>query len=320
MAKYVLKRVLLLFPTLICLMLVIFSLMRMVPGSPVYALLLDEMDESEITPEAIEAKEEEMGFNRPLIVQFTEYATGILTGDWGISWYNMQPVFENMVAVWEPTIFMGIYSGIITIVLAIPLGIFCATHRNSVLDYIISAGNTVMAVVPSFCAGLLLIYVFGWKLKWFPVTSYKSIEDVGFWKAFWYVTLPSFSMGLHGIAGMARHTRSQMLDVLSSDYIRTARAKGLSRTKVYYKHALKNTMAIVGPMVAATIVGALGGASVTEKVFNIRGMGTLAVSSLTRRDYNQEQAIAMFFALVSLCFDLGVDIMLKVLDPRIEYE
>jgi len=320
MAKYVLKRVLLLFPTLLALMLVIFSLMRMVPGSPVYALLLDEMEESEITTEDIERKEEEMGFNRPIVVQFYEYATGLLTGDWGISWYNMQPVFKNMVDVWEPTIFMGIYSGIITIVLAIPLGIFCATHRNSVLDYIISACNTVIAVIPSFCAGLLLIYVFGWKLKWFPVTSYKSIEDVGFWKALWYVTLPSFALGLHGIAGMARHTRSQMLDVLSSDYIRTARAKGLSRTKVYYKHALKNTMAIVGPMIAGTIVGALGGASVTEKVFNIRGMGTLAVSSLTRRDYNQEQAIAMFFALVSLLFDLGVDILLKVLDPRIEYE
>ena len=320
MAKYVLKRVLLLVPTLLALMLVIFSLMRMVPGSPVYALLLDEMEESEITTEDIERKEEEMGFNRPIVVQFAEYAKGLITGDWGISYYNLLPVFDNMVDCWEPTIFMGLYSAVITICLAIPLGIFCATHRNSVFDYIISTFNTVIAVVPSFCAGLLLIYVFGWKLKWFPVTSYKSIEDVGFWKAFWYITLPSFALGLHGIAGMARHTRSQMLEVLNSDYIRTARAKGLSRNKVYYKHALKNTMAIVGPMIAGTIVGALGGASVTEKVFNIRGMGTLAVSSLTRRDYNQEQAIAMFFALVSLLFDLGVDIFLKYLDPRIEYE
>lgn len=320
MAKYVLKRVLLIIPTFLVLMLVIFALMRMVPGSPVYALLLEDYKEEEITPELIEEKETEMGFNDPILLQFYRYVKGILTGNWGISYFNDRDVFVNMVAVWEPTLVIAGYSSIITIGIAIPVGVFCATHRNSAMDYLISTLSTVTMVIPGFCMGLLLVYTFGFKLGWFPVVSYVPIAKGGFWNALYYTTLPSFSLGLHHVASMARYTRSCMLDVLNQDYIRTARAKGLSRSKVYYKHALKNTMAIVGTMIAGTIVGMTGGASVTEKVFNIRGMGTLAVDSLSRRDYQQEQAIVMFFALVSLCFDLCMDIMYKILDPRIEYE
>ena len=320
MAKYILKRAILLIPTLVIVLTVVFTLLRLVPGSPAYELLLDENDGEIPTQEQIEAKETEMGLNDPLPVQWWRFVTGIMKGDWGNSYFNSKPVFVNMINVWEPTLLITGYATIITVSIAIPAGIYCATHRNSLLDYVISSMSTATMVIPGFCLGLLFVYVFGFKLQWFPTVGYKTIERAGWLTALYYVTLPSFSLGLHHVASMARYTRSTMLDVLSQDYIRTARAKGLSRQKIYYKHALKNTLSIVGTMIAGSIAGMLGGASVTEKVFNIRGMGTLAVDSLGRRDYPQEQAIVLFTAFLSLFLNLALDIMYKLLDPRIEYE
>lgn len=320
MAKYILKRFILLIPTLFIVLTIVFCLLRMVPGSPAYELLVDENDGEIPSKEQIEAKETEMGLNDPLPVQWWNYVKGIFTGDWGTSYFNNKPVFQNMIDVWEPTLIIAGYATIITVVIAIPVGIFSATHRNSLLDYIISTLSTATMVIPGFVLGLLFVYVFGFKLKLFPTVGYKEIERVGWAYALYNLTLPSFSLGLHHVASMARYTRSTMLDVLSQDYIRTARAKGLSRSKIYYKHALKNTLSIVGTMIASSVAGMIGGASVTEKVFNIRGMGTLTVDSLGRRDYPQEQAIVLFISFLFLGLDLLLDIMYKLLDPRIEYE
>ena len=320
MAKYILKRTLLLIPTLIIVLTVVFCLLRMVPGSPAYELLLDENDGEVPSQAQIEAKETEMGLNDPLPVQWWRYVTGIVSGDWGTSYFNSKPVFQNMINVWEPTLIIAGYATIITVIIAIPAGIFCATHRNSLADYLISTLSTVTMVVPGFCLGLMFVYFFGFRLHWFPTVGYKEVARVGWGYALYNLTLPSFSLGLHHVASMARYTRSTMLDVLSQDYIRTARAKGLSRNKIYYKHALKNTLSIVGTMIASSIASMIGGASVTEKVFNIRGMGTLTVDSLGRRDYPQEQAIVLFTAFLSLFLNLLMDIMYKLLDPRIEYE
>ena len=317
MGKFVLKRTLMLIPTLLIILTLIFALMRMVPGSPVWGLLEGEED---ITLERVEEVETEMGFNDPILVQYGRYLKEIFTGNWGESYFNHKGVFENMVAVWEPTLIIAIYATLITVVIAIPVGILSATHRNSLLDYAVSSLSTATMCIPGFCLGLMLCYLFAFKLKLFPVVGYKTIAKTDFWTAIWNLTLPAFALGLNQVASLARYTRSCMLDVMNQDYIRTARAKGLSRGKVYYKHALKNTMAVVGTIIANTIAGLLGGASVTEKVFNIRGMGTLAVDSLGRRDYPQEQAVVLFFAMVTLVVNLLMDIFYKVMDPRIEYE
>ena len=320
MAKYILKRAILIIPTLFIVLTVVFCLLRLVPGTPAYEILLDENDGQVPSQEEIEAKETEMGLNDPLPIQWWNYVKGIFTGDWGTSYFNDKPVFQNMLDVWEPTLIIAGYATVITLVIAIPAGIFCATHRNSLADYTISTLSTLTMVIPGMCLGLLFLYFFTFKIRLFPATGYKDIARVGWGEALYHLTLPSFSLGLHHVASMARYTRSTMLDVLSQDYIRTARAKGLSRNKIYYKHALKNTLSIVGTMIASSVVGMIGGASVTEKVFNIRGMGTLAVSSLGRRDYPQEQAIVLFTAFMSLALNLAMDIMYKLLDPRIEYE
>ena len=193
-------------------------------------------------------------------------------------------------AVWEPTILITIMGTIITVILAIPIGVLSATHRNSVLDYLTTSGSMVSMSIPTVVWGLLLSYFLAYKLKIFNAVGYTYIEKGGIWAASYAALLPSISLGLHHVAGLVRYTRSTMLDVLNQDYIRTAKAKGLPQFKIHYKHALKNTLSIVATMIASSIASMLGGTAVTESVFGIRGMGTLAVSSLTRRDYPQEQA------------------------------
>jgi peptide/nickel transport system permease protein len=176
----------------------------------------------------------------------------------------------------------------------------------------------IVVCIPGFCLGLGALYLFAFKLKWFPLFGYQSIQKYGFWRAVWSVTLPSLAIGLSGAAGYARHTRSQMLDVLGKDYIRTARSKGMTERVINYRHGLKNVLAVMITMVAGTIVGHLGGSTVMEKVFTIQGVGLLAYSSLTSFDYTQEQAILLFFAAIFVAVNIILDIIYKALDPRID--
>ena len=286
MLKYAIKRTLLLIPTLLVILSLVFVLMRLIPGSPVRAMFENE----DYTEEEIYQKEVEMGFHDPIWQQYLRYMKNILSGDWGESYFSHRPVFEDMMAVWEPTILITIMGTIITVILAIPIGVLSATHRNSVLDYLTTSGSMVSMSIPTVVWGLLLSYFLAYKLKIFNAVGYTYIEKGGIWAASYAALLPSISLGLHHVAGLVRYTRSTMLDVLNQDYIRTAKAKGLPQFKIHYKHALKNTLSIVATMIASSIASMLGGTAVTESVFGIRGMGTLAVSSLTRRDYPQEQA------------------------------
>ena len=318
MAKYVIKRILLLFPTLLAVLIIVFALMRMVPGSAAHVIL--ERDGVAVTEENVEKLEDEMGLNDPIYIQFLNYLKDILSGNWGDSYFTSKPVFQEIMDVWEPTLLTTILSTIITVVIAIPVGILAATHRNSVLDYIVSSTSMIAMCIPVFCLGIVAAFVFGYKLRWFDTVGYDYIKDEGLMRSLYKLTLPSIVLGLSHVASLARYTRSTMLDTLGQDYIRTARAKGLSRNKVYYKHGLKNTMSIVATLIANSIVSMLGGATVTEQVYNIRGMGKLALTSLQRRDYPQEQAIVLLMAFIFLGETLLMDIFYKVLDPRIEYE
>ena len=316
MLKYTIKRVLLLIPTLFIVLTIVFCLMKLVPGSPVYAMTEGE----EYTPEEIYQLEEELGFHDPIVVQYGRYLAGIFKGDWGKSYLNNQPVFTNMMKIWEPAIIMAFLATFITVIIALPVGVLSATRRNSFLDYFVSSASTVSMTIPTVCWALLLCYFLAYKLDIFPIMGYTYIAKGSFWKSVYCVLLPSISLGLHHVASMARLTRSTMLDVLNQDYIRTAKAKGLPQSKIYYKHALKNTISVTGSMVIGSFIGAVGGSSIIEKVFNIRGMGRLALESLTRRDYPQEMAIVLFTAFIGLATNLINDIVFKLIDPRIEYE
>lgn len=316
MFKFVLKRIISMIPVLLIVLVLVFALMRLIPGNPLYSIYADET----LTKEDIIALGEEYGFNDPIWKQFINYFKNMLKGDWGTSYFDNQPVFKNIWAKWEPTIILTFYSSFLSLIIGVPIGIFAATHHNSFLDYLLSSISMIFMTIPAFCFGISLLYLFAFKIKIFPLSSYVSIAKGGFFKCLWSLTLPSLAVGLSGVAALARHTRSQMLDVLGTDYIRTARAKGLSERKVNYVHAFKNVMAVIITMVSNTLVANLGGSIVIERVFTIRGVGTLAYDSLTRFDYSQEQAILVFFAMIFIVMNIIVDIIYKLLDPRIELD
>lgn len=316
MLKFTVKRVLSAIPVLLVILILVFSLMRMIPGNPMYSLQAD----SNMTEEELIMMQEKYGLNGSIFEQFFRYLKNIVKGDWGTSFFNGKPVFENIFSRMEPTILITVFATIISLLLGVPIGIYAATHHNSKLDYILSSTSMIFTIVPSFCFGVGLLYLFAFKLKWFPLSSYEYIEKGGFWNSIWHIFLPSLAIGLSGMAGYARHTRSQMLDVLNSDYIRTARAKGLSDRKVYYRHALRNVMSFLITMVSGTITVNLGGATVLEKVFNIQGVGLLSYSSLFGKDYPQEQAILIFFAVIFVFTNILLDIVYKLLDPRVQLD
>ncbi len=316
MLKFTVKRVLSAIPVLLVILILVFSLMRMIPGNPMYSLQAD----SNMTEEELIMMQEKYGLNGSIFEQFFRYLKNIVKGDWGTSFFNGKPVFENIFSRMEPTILITVFATLISLLLGVPIGIYAATHHNSKLDYILSSTSMIFTIVPSFCFGVGLLYLFAFKLKWFPLSSYEYIEKGGFWNSIWHIFLPSLAIGLSGMAGYARHTRSQMLDVLNSDYIRTARAKGLSDRKVYYRHALRNVMSFLITMVSGTITVNLGGATVLEKVFNIQGVGLLSYSSLFGKDYPQEQAILIFFAVIFVFTNILLDIVYKLLDPRVQLD
>lgn len=315
MVKYIVKRILTAIPTLFVVLTVVFLLVRILPGNPVYSM----MDTSDMTAEEIDAVSEELGFNDPIWEQYIRYLKGIVVGEWGTSYFNGRDVIQNIVDRLEPTILITICATIITLVVGIPIGITSAIHRNSLLDYSLSTVSMIFLTIPTFWLGVMMVYFLALKWRIFPIQGYKPIAQYGLGQALYYVAMPSLALGLTQVASTARHTRSAMLGVLNEDYVRTAKAKGLSPFKINYKHALKNTLSLIATLIAGSIATMLGGSTVAEKVFNIDGIGKLAYDSLLRRDYIQEQAIVVFMALVFICVNIILDIIYKKIDPRINF-
>ncbi len=315
MLKYVIKRLLSAIPVLLIVVSLVFFLMRIIPGDPALLMLGDDY-----TMEEYEMLREQLGLNKPMAQQFIEYVFGILSGEWGDSLFNSQPVLKNIQSKMEPTILVTVYSTIIAVVISIPFGIISARRRNTPVDFSLTFLSVIALSLPSFWLGLMLIYAICVKTGLFPVQGYKFISEVGLWKSLHYLTVPCLVLGFRHVGSLTRYTRSTMLDVLGNDYIKTARAKGLAENKVYYKHALKNAMAPVVTNIGVQVASLLGGATIIENVFNIPGMGKLAYDSLMRRDYNQEQAIILFVAMVLIIMNILLDIIYNVLDPRVRFE
>ena len=313
--QFIVKRVLSGIPVILIVMVLIFFIMRIIPGDPAAMILGDEA-----SIEEIEDLREKMGLNDPLPVQFINYVKDIVSGNWGNSYHNGRPVFENIRKRLEPTILIVVYSTVISVVLGITLGILSARFHNSFLDYTLTTVSVFGLSVPMFWFGVMLLFLFGVRLRWFPVQGYRTIAEVGLLGSLKYLTMPSVAVGLQHVASITRYTRSMMLEVLGNNYIRTAHAKGLSERVVFYKHALKNALSPVVTTIGFSMASMLGGTVVTEMVFNIPGMGTLAYDSLIRRDYPQEQAIILFMTIVFVAVNIIMDIIYKWLDPRIELD
>lgn len=315
MGKFLVKRLSTAVLTLLLALTLIFFMVRAIPGSPVSALIGTEQG---ITDEDYERMAERYGLTGTTVSQYVNYLKAVVSGDWGDSYFMGQPVFTCIASRLEPTLMLTLVSMLITILVGVPIGIFSATHENKLSDYIASSASVIFICIPNFVVGLALTYLLCFKLGWFPLSNYYWIKEYGLWQAIYSLIVPGLSLGLINAASTARYTRTAMISVMKRDYIRTARAKGLSFGKVRYVHALKNAFGTVMTTLGGALLGCLGGSVIIENLFNIPGVGRLATLALSQRDYTLLQADVLMMTLLFIIINILIDIGYKLLDPRIE--
>lgn len=315
MLNYTIRRLISAIPTLAVVAIMIFVLIRMVPGNPALVMLGDEA-----TPDEVAAMERRLGIDRPVAVQFARWAGNMLQGDFGSSIYYRKPVMQVIFSQLEPTLLLVTYAMAICLAIGIPLGVIAAVNRNGILDRLCMMLSMVGISMPGFWLGLNLVILFAVKYSLFPSVGYSMIREGGLLESLKYLTLPSLALGLQRSASIARVTRSSMLEVLNNDYIRTARAKGLFEGRVIGLHALKNAANPILTQAGISIAHLMGGSVVIENVFNIPGIGRLAFDSIARRDYPTIQGHILFVAAVYVFVNLAVDLLYKFFDPRVEYK
>jgi len=314
MLKYTLRRILAAIPTLLIVGAMIFILIRCVPGNPAQVMLPDDA-----TAEEIAAMEVKLGLDKPYIVQFTQWIGNAIKGDLGESLYYHRPVLDLIVERLEPTWLLVLYGMTIAILLGVTLGVIAAMHRNRFLDKLCTTVSVFGISMPGFWIGMNLVILLAVKNPIFPSSEYVPLSEGSLSTTLYYLTLPAIAMGLQRAASLTRVTRSSMLDVLGSDYIRTARAKGLKERTIICLHALKNAANPIMTQIGISIAHVMGGSIVIEKLFNIPGIGRLAYDSVTRRDYPMIQGHVLFVAVIYVGINLIVDLLYKAFDPRIKF-
>jgi peptide/nickel transport system permease protein len=313
MLGYLLRRVLATIPVMAIVALFVFSLLYIAPGDPAAVIAGDQA-----SPEDIEKIRTSLGLDRPFVVRFAEWSLNVLRGDLGTSMFTGLPVTELIRQRLEPTLSLMLVTLVLAILVAVPMGVIAAWKAGSALDRIFMGLAVLGFSVPVFVVGYLLAYLFGLTFELLPVQGYTPIA-AGLWPWLENLILPAIALGFVYIALIARITRATMLEVLSQDYIRTARAKGLSERPVLFLHALKNAAVPIVTVIGIGVALLIGGAVVTESVFAIPGLGRLTIDAIVRRDYPVIQGIVLMFSFVYVLVNLAVDIIYTALDPRIRY-
>jgi peptide/nickel transport system permease protein len=291
----------------------IFLLLHLSPGDPAAIIVGDNA-----SPAQIDAVRKQLGLDDPLAVQFVRWVGGVLTGDLGISIFSHEPVNKLIGQRIEPTVSLAVTTLLLAVVISVSFGVLAAWKVGTWVDRFVMVLSVLSFSVPVFVVGYLLIYVFSIKLGWLPVQGYAPLEDgVLVWAR--HLVLPSIALGLAYVALIARITRTAMLDVLSEDYIRTARAKGVATGPVLMKHALKNAGVPIVTVIGIGVALLIGGVVITETVFNIPGVGRLVVDAISQRDYPIIQGVTLLFSGVYVIVNLLVDLSYTLLDPRIRY-
>ena len=308
---FIVKKVLLSIVTVFAISIFAFLIMQMTPGDPVRAMLGAEADE-----EIVEATRTELNLDKPLVVQYTLWLRNALRGDFGTSLVLNQDIGEILATRIPVTLSLTIPALIISLVLGILFGVLCAVHRGSALDQIMTVLMTTMNGIPVFWIGIMMMYFFGVKLGWLPLMGYTSpFEDFGQYVA--KAVMPVTIMAFGPLSSIARQVRTNMLEVINQDYIRTARANGLSESSVKYKHALKNSLIPVITLIALQVRSLVGGSLLGEQVFSIAGMGRLIMVSVMNKDYLVVQATVFVISLFVVVCNLILDISYGLVDPRI---
>lgn len=312
MLSYVLKRFLSLLPTLLIVSVVVFLVVYLIPGGPATAIL-----GMEATAEELAALNAELGFDRPFLEQYGSWLGGVFRGDWGQSFFLDMSVLDAIGEYFGPTLSLAIYAEIVSLILAIPMGILAAYKRGTVVDNAAVSVSLVGIALPGFLLSMFLVLLFGVELKWLPVAGYKMLSE-GFGQHIYYLTLPAISLGLVQAAYITRMTRSSMLDVLYMNYIRTVRAKGQREAIVVLVYGLKNAAPTILTVIGQSFGSLVTGTIVTESIFNIPGLGRLVMSAINRRDVFVIQGVVLFVTVVYVLVNLLVDVLYGLVDPRIQ--
>jgi peptide/nickel transport system permease protein len=313
MLIYAIRRILATIPVMAIVAFLVFSLLYLAPGDPAAIIAGDQA-----TPEDVERIRISLGLDQPFVVRFGNWIWHILHGDLGTSIFANQPVTQMIAQRIEPTVSLMVLTLIISVLIAVPLGVVAAWRQGSLIDRMVMIFAVLGFSVPVFVMGYILAYFFALELDWLPVQGFVSITD-GFWPFLRCLIMPAVALGLIYIALIARITRATMLDVLSQDYVRTAKAKGLGQRQILFVHALKNAAVPIVTVIGIGVALLISGTVVTESVFALPGLGRLTVDAILRRDYPIIQGVVLLFSFVYVLVNLAVDLLYTLFDPRIRY-
>ncbi|MBU8918984.1 ABC transporter permease [Bacillus sp. FJAT-29953] len=313
MGKYIIRRLFDLLPTIAVVAVIVFIITRLIPGDPAAVMLGPQA-----SVEDIQALRDKLGLNVPLYLQFLHYIGDLLQGNFGVSLTYNQPIVQLILERFPNTLILAVSALIIAFAIGVPAGIISASKQNSLLDYSVMLVSLVGVSMPIFWLGVMLVLYFSVNLGWFPATGMGSMED-GLIPYLKHLVLPSITLATIPMATFARITRSSMLEVISQDYIKTARSKGLSEFWVICKHAFKNALTPLLTVLGMQISMMLGGAVLTETIFSWPGMGRLIVDAIDKRDFVVVQGTVLFIAVIFVLVNLLVDVMYKVVNPRVNY-
>ncbi|OCL27560.1 peptide ABC transporter permease [Orenia metallireducens] len=333
MLTYIIRRLLLLIPILIGVSIAVFLMIHLIPGDPAKIMLGERA-----TPEDVARLREQMGLNDPLYQQYLGFMKNLLKGDLGRSIFSNEKITTELFERYPATIELTIASMLVAVLVGVPVGIISATKKYSIIDYLTMTGALAGVSMPIFWLGLMVIWLFSFKLGWFPpsarlsvgvelnnITNFYVLDSIltGNWVALkdslYHLVLPSFSLATIPMAIIARMTRSSMLEVLSKDYIKTAHAKGLSNKVVVYKHALRNALIPIVTVIGLQFGLLLGGAVLTETIFSWPGVGKYSVTAILSRDFPAVQGSVLVLSTTFVFVNLLVDLLYGVIDPKIHY-
>lgn len=309
MLKYTLRRLLQLIPTLLVVSFIVFAMVRLIPGDPI-TLLYGISEGAGTDSEYLEFMRDQYGLNDPLPVQYFNYLKNILHGDFGTSLYTHKPIATEIANRYQNTLILAVGGTLVGSVIGVLLGIIAAVKHNKLGDNVVMVLSMLFVSTPSFFLAMILMLIFSLQLRWLPSMGMKGPA---------YAVLPILTLGLHAVGMIARTTRSSMLDTINQDYIRTSKARGVSKFKIIMSHTLKNALIPILTAIGLRFGQLLAGAALVETVFSIPGLGRFMVDGISNRDYPVIQSTVLLFATTFVVVNTLVDLLYGFVDPRVKY-
>lgn len=317
MQTFIAKRLMLAVPTVLAVMTVVFFSLYFAPGDPVTMMIPPDL-EGEAREEMVERLRAQMGFDRPLHIQYLAYLSRTLRGDLGRSIRHRTPIAEDLAGRIPATLQLGLFAMIISVVLGVGFGIVSAVRRDTIVDNATMVGALFGVSIPNFFFGYVLMLLFGLYWRVLPPSGFGG--SIFSWEGLRYAIMPAVTLGTSSAAVLARFTRSSMLDVINQDYVRTARAKGLSQRIVIFRHALRNALIPVVTLLGMSVGAMLSGSVITESVFAWPGVGRYMIGAINSRDFPVVQATVLLVAVAFVSANFATDLTYAIIDPRIRYD